>query len=80
MFCQAMTSTLDRNMPTNCDNGTYDVRLRGLCGWTTFGFSHLTGAVASANLTFDIYVDPGVKMFQALVGVPTAVCPGVSGV
>lgn len=34
----------------------------------------------SSKLTFDIEVDPGVQVFQAPVGVPTAVCPGVSRV
>lgn len=31
------------------------------------------------SLTFDIQVDPGVQVVQAPVGVPTAVCPSVSG-
>lgn len=36
--------------------------------------------MASAYLTFDIQVDPCVQVFQALVAVPTAVCPSVLGV
>lgn len=45
-----------------------------------FGFSHLTlvGGVASTDLTFDVQVDPGVQVFQALGSVPTAVCPSMS--
>lgn len=31
-------------------------------------------------LTFNIQVDPGVQVLQAVVGVPTAVRPSVSGV